>query len=163
MGETGAQLPAPSSAVPAGLELCSPYPSEAGDPSQPRLRSEDGWDPSRSWMWGWPALAHLEPSSGEIQEAGTCAPHPQIGGKALGEKGPALWSDRSCPAVTPNGKASASFRKSGLKGASPQDAGEGWMHWPIWRQLSGHSGDLGEEAGVFPGWAHRGCEGLRGR
>ena len=63
--------------------------------------------------------------------------------------------------MTPSGKASASFRKSGLKGASPQDAGEGWMHWPVWRQLSGCSGDLGEEAGVFLGWAHRGCEGLR--
>lgn len=38
-------------------------------------------------MWGWPALAHLKPSSGEIQEARTCAPHPQIGGQSPGREG----------------------------------------------------------------------------
>ena len=45
--------------------------------------------------------------------------------------------------------------------ASPQDTGEGWTHWPIWRQLSGSSGDLGW-AGVCPSLKHRGCEDLRG-
>lgn len=98
-------------------------------------------------MWGWPTLAPLEPSSGEIQKARTCFP-PRSGGEALGEKGPALRPDRSCSAATPNGKASAPFRKSGLMDASPQAAGEGWTLDPSGASSMGVLATLGGQGSV---------------
>lgn len=82
--------PAPSSFLRSSSQpgTLLPCPSEAGGPSQPRLRSEGGWDPSRSGVWGWPALAHLEPSSGESQEARTCAP-------PLPDQGAKPWERRA--------------------------------------------------------------------